>query len=271
MEIEKFDSDDQFPKGGVEISLRHFLEVPLLPEFSRDSADDSHEVIKFWSDDDDGVHHSVCGSVRTVDSSFFTFTENRHFCTYAGITFNRYFCRHNFPKTFAISQNMDYCRNETYKSLRLWCLADNDNNWKKLTTEMEKVNHKLVTRQKTEEDGVSPETCFKVEIKDGKDWKPINKSEKEISQNEICRLNGLIEMGSMDLFLSCSQNHEMVYMQLVPTFVPQSKSTEIIKFDGDEYLQLGECKGREKKMDCECKCSKCIKWSSAKSETLAHS
>ena len=101
VEIEPFDSADQFPKGGVEISLGHFLEVPLLPEFSRDSADDIHQVIKFWSDDDDGVHQSVCGSFRTVDSSFFTFTENRHFCTYAGITFNRYLCKHNFPKTFA--------------------------------------------------------------------------------------------------------------------------------------------------------------------------
>ena len=62
----------------------------------------------------------------------------------------------------------------------------------------------------------------------------------------------------------------MVYMQLVPS-VPQIKSTEIMKFDGEDYLQLGECKGREKKMDCECKYSKCKKWSSAKSETQAHS
>ena len=86
VEIERLNNSYEFPRGGVDISVRHFLQLPLLPEFTRDSEEDVHQVIKMTADEE-VIHHSICGSFTNIQPSgqYFNIAEDKHFCTYAGI------------------------------------------------------------------------------------------------------------------------------------------------------------------------------------------
>ena len=70
LEIELEDKSGKIPNSGVNISLQHFMELPLLPEFARDSSDDVHQVIKL-SSNDQGINHFVCGEYETIESEYF--------------------------------------------------------------------------------------------------------------------------------------------------------------------------------------------------------
>ena len=92
-------SEDTFPQNGIEVSVRHFLQVPALPEFSVDSEEDVHMVIKL---EEDGSYQVVHESWQ-VDSSYLSFLEQTSFCKYGVFSWLGY-CKHRFPKKLVISQ-----------------------------------------------------------------------------------------------------------------------------------------------------------------------
>ena len=104
-----------------------------------------------------------------------------------------------------------------------------------------------------------------VEIKSDDTCGPINVEnyvENPISQELICLKNRVIDMGTIELKLNCSQNHETFFMKLVPNDPENLSESEKLQFDSSREFSLGECKERDGKKDCECKCKKCKKFSS---------
>ena len=102
-EIEVEDPSCSFPQSGIDISVRHFRQVPELPEFSVDDPDDVHMVIKL--SENKTKHHVLYESSR-ITSHYMAFSEETSFCPYGAVgwLFGKE-CKHKFPKRLVISQH----------------------------------------------------------------------------------------------------------------------------------------------------------------------
>ena len=83
------------------MKLRHFLDLPFLSGYPTNNMEESHSVLKFTLKGGD-VKSSIKRSFRNLDSEYFDFTEDNHFCWYAPITRLLSF---KVSKIFVISQH----------------------------------------------------------------------------------------------------------------------------------------------------------------------
>ena len=83
------------------MKLRHYLDMPFLSEYSDNNMEESHSVLKFTFKGGD-VTSSIQCSFRNLDSEYFDFTEDKHFCWFAAIT---RLLSSNISKIFVVSQH----------------------------------------------------------------------------------------------------------------------------------------------------------------------
>ena len=179
VDIELRDKSCQFPSSGVEISIRLFLVVPTIEEFSKDSTNDVHQVIKVSTNfkgqsemdelqlqssrlklgskpatlavapststnalrPDEDLHPTICGEFTDIKEEYFNFNEENHFCKYGTIAPLFKECKHKNAKTFIISHHEELCRNEDKFALELWCFADKEKTREHLMSKMKRIGH----------------------------------------------------------------------------------------------------------------------------------
>jgi len=100
VQLELLDQSCKFKS--LQISLRHFLVLPLAPEFARDSPEDVSQVVKL-SSDGRAIDEIITGTFRKIETEYFSFVEENHFCWYA--SFGLWSCKHAFKQIFVISQH----------------------------------------------------------------------------------------------------------------------------------------------------------------------
>ena len=83
------------------MKLRHFLDLPFLPDYSNHNMEESHSVLKFSIKGGD-VKSTIKRSFQNLDSEYLEFTEDVHFCWFAAITRLLSF---KISKIFVISQH----------------------------------------------------------------------------------------------------------------------------------------------------------------------
>jgi len=114
-----------------------------------------------------------------------------------------------------------------------------------------------------------PAITYKAEFKRENRWKAINNHENLFSQNLICERNGIVDMGPIELKLSCKLPPEDIEMRLVS----EAKEEQFEEFT----IDFGKCKGGCADKDgewtgcldhnCSCICSSCKTSSKNQAET----
>ena len=112
---------------------------------------------------------------------------------------------------------------------------------------MEEIDHiSAKSVSKTEQDFPSASATFSVLVQQNEKWKPINNKHKDISQNLICEQNGCVDLGSIEVKMSCSTSGASLIMKLFNT----SSATRKPKIlESEDKFILGDCKGREGKSE----------------------
>ena len=93
-----------------------------------------------------------------------------------------------------------------YLALKCWCYANQESTLKTLKSDIKGKNHVWVTEEEAEEEhGFTPFMEFRLVVLRGNERQVINSTMmNNISQDKICRKNGRVDLGHINIGLECS-------------------------------------------------------------------
>ena len=192
---------------GVQIGIKHFLDVPSCPEVREAWEGDNHEhhFLKVTKTKK-GLNIKIIDTFKDVTSNYFMTEklENQSLCQLAvgfrfpfidkGFPFidkRKPTCSHNSPKSFVLTQAKGRCPHREH-SLFLWCVCHAVKP-KTFDKEIAEDNHeKSCFRKKLNEMSTASHTSYEVSLKlsEGGEW-----DTRKTSHLEMCKNNGIMMLG----------------------------------------------------------------------------